>query len=1036
MRIVVTKAQKFLLACVVLMVTLNQATAEEQKKRALLNVQERKKEKSTQKAAPQLNRSAVVTVQVEKKLIEGIDKTVSYLQKTSAGLPKKSAPKLQLLERILNLRMEQATYVRSEEERNYDKAWRAWSAADKKTRGKEPQLSSAKSNGHWRDVINEATAILKEFPRSKNADIVTFNQAVGLQYIGKEKEAAKIYTQLIQRYPNSNVAGDAFASLGDFYFDRNDFRNAQSNYTKALKYKRSNRYLWSIFKSGWCDFNLGNYKQALKYWKQLVAQAAGGNAGALNLREEALRDMVYAFAELRDIEGAIAYYRANNGDVYIGQFLVLLGQILADQGNYAQAISVYKRFQKVAPMDPGGPESQKEIISLYYALNNLDSTWKELARFAPMYGDSSEWASKQKKEDVVETQAMIKDQILYYATLTHQKAIKDENIAMNKEARRGYLLFLQSYPRAAEVPGVKYYLADIEYYLKNYRDAGRYYLEIASLGKDKAVRIDAATKKPQNMHKEASIEMVRSFVKDFEPEFKVLKKRTPDFKEPKPISVRAKNYIKACALYVKWYPGDKEKEKTCETDITKIYYHNGHKPNAVRYLKMLAVKYSKDKEGPASVELLIPMVKDDKKELLTLSEDLLKIPAYQKGELGDKLRALQRASEKESVASEKDGVKRAKKYEELARKYPKDPDADKLWYNAAVDYTKAGELAGAIAAYSMLVKNYPNSAQAQESLLQIAKVYEKQLEFVKASSYFVMFNTKYPKAKEAAGALAKSCELLIAVDSEKSTSTCMAFIQRYPDGASTVVERLIKGAERKKDNKRMVDLTYNSYLGKFKLSPNQRIVALYRVYKADDEGKGPLSIKAAREIEQVYGSSPGAVDGEALRYVGELAFKRANAIMSQFQNVKLQGGTVDKLAASLEQKAVALAQLEKTYNTVVATKDAYWGVAAIYQMGFANEMYAEAMMNPPTIQGASKEDVVKELGAQIEARKKAGLTWYKTAQETVTKFRVYNEWSVRVINGLARLSGRNFVFDDYVVKPDFLGTEMPSSLSSSLRGGE
>ena len=126
---------------------------------------------------------------------------------------------------------------------------------------------------------------------------------------------------------------------------------------------------------------------------------------------------------------------------------------------------------------------------------------------------------------MADTQLDIQDQMMYWASLTHQKAIKDNNRRLNQEAKKGYLLFLKYFPRSKEIVSVKYYLGDIEYYLKNYQEAGKYYLSIANLGKQRAVRFDAKKKKNTNIHKEVSIYMVNSFVKDFEPEFKVLKKR-------------------------------------------------------------------------------------------------------------------------------------------------------------------------------------------------------------------------------------------------------------------------------------------------------------------------------------------------------------------------------------------------------------------------------------------------------------------------------------------------------------------------------
>ena len=53
--------------------------------------------------------------------------------------------------------------------------------------------------------------------------------------------------------------------------------------------------------------------------------------------------------------------------------------------------------------------------------------------------------------------------------------------------------------------------------------------------------------------------------------------------------------------------------------------------------------------------------------------------------------------------------------------------------------------------------------------------------------------------------------------------------------------------------------------------------------------------------------------------------------------------------------------------------------------------------------------------------------------QTVSKFKVYNEWSVRVVNGLSVAKGQNFEFDDYVVAPDFIGSELSTSLISKVQ---
>jgi TolA-binding protein len=1002
-----------------------------QQKRAVLDVEKRAIKKHNNKVSgPRVQQSSLFATEVERKLIRGIKKTLVYLNKTQQSLPKKSTQRLQILERIMNLHMEQARYLRSEEERVYDAQYKRWESQGKK--GREPRLNNRRSEDSWRQIIKQSSLILKDFPKTKSADEITFNKAVALQYLGKEKDAARMYNQLIRQYPNSPIVGESYAALGDYYFDRNDYRNSLIFYKKTLKYKRSKRYLWSLFKSGWSSYNLGKYAQALSYWKAVVRESNGRRAQGAQLKEEALRDMVYAFAELKQIDSAIAYYRKNRGNQFIAPLLVLLSQILSDQGDYGKSIAVLKKFQKLVPYDEGGPDSQKEIISLYAALGRYKNLWGELGRFPALYGPKSSWASKQSKDKVIEANKLIKDQMLYYASYTHQTAIKDDSLSLNLEAKKGYLLFLKNYPTAPETPGILYYIGDIDYFLKNYASAGGYYKKIVNMGKAKAVRIDPKQKKYVNMHQEVAVFMVNSYVKDFEKEFDALKRRKADFKKPLPLSQKAKNYIEACGIYRKWYPRDIKRIKSCDVGIATVYYQSGYKKQAFDNLKLVALKYPNTKEGAASVDLLIPLLKDDKAMLLSAANRFLRVPAYRKGKMGVKLRSLQRGAEKEKITAESDVLKRAQMYEAQARKYPRDSEVDKLWYNAAVDYLKAGSINKAIAAYLVLIKRFGKTPQGQEALLQVAQIYERQLDFENASTFYLDFTKKFPKSKESAGALYKSCELQIALNTPRSLTVCSAFASRYPDGAKAVIEDLIKGAERAKRYDQMKQMIKTRYLSSFKLTPNEKIVALYQIYKITG-GKSADARQAAAQIKSTFQSSGNAVSGEALRYVGELYFKEGSAYIPQFYNIKLTGGSVDNLIASIQKKANALAQLEGSLNRVVSTKDAYWGVAALFQMGAANEHFALLLSNPPAIDGAKPEDVLAQLKGQIDPIKASSVSWYKLAMETVSKFKVYNEWSIKSLNGLSRASGSKIQFDDYVVQPDFLGNEIDSSLISDLR---
>lgn len=985
---------------------------------------------------PSVSRGEAFVVATEGKLSAEIKKTIGFYERTERTLPPKSSARLQMLERLVNLYLESAVYEANAEFRRYDQAFAAWERAGGK--GKSPSVNNNGSKAVWKQVADKSAYVMRQFPNTRNSDSLMFNQGIALQYLGKDKESARVYSDLIRKYPNSDKAGEAYFQLGDYWFEKHDYTNATNNYKQALRYKTSRGFGWSLFKLGWCSYNLGNYPESLAYWKKTVDVATSSRQkGSDQLKEEGLKDMVFAWVEVKQVEEAISYYRQHGGEKYIGKFLNQLGDALVDAGKFGEAIRVYKRYQQMFPSAPDAPDMQKDIISLYFDINRFSEMWKELDAYPRIYGPSSSWATANKGDQAVvdAVQLKIKDTIIFYAKVLHKAGQKDDNEATYAEALKGYLLYLKYFPNSKEMPEVKFNMADILFAEKKYREAGKLYLEVAALGKDKAIQIIQPSKKVVSLHKDAARYMLDSYGLDFEPEYKVLLKINPDFsKSARPLSPRATSYVQACSEYGKWYPEDKKAGKECDIYVTAIYYRTADKDKSKKLLFNIAQKYPNDKIGPEAVEWLIPLYAGDTKSLVQIADSLLKLPAYQKGKLGDKLRDLKRGAEVDEIKKIGDVAKRAKAYEDQAKKNPRASDADKLFYNAGVDYIKAGLVANGIGAYATVVKNYPKSEGYQEALLQLAKLSDKRLEFSTAVSYYLAYASKFPKDKLSISVVGRSCELQVAMADERALETCSTLAKSDAEGAKSFFERMIREADYSKNYAKMQKLISKYYL-RFNLSADEKILAFHRIYNAAG-GKGAAGQQAAQEILGAYKRAGGKVGAEASRYVGEIVFNNVNGVMSKFAATKLVGGTVDNLAASIQKKAGGIPAVDKAYNEVLSTKDAYWGVAALYQMGFARELLANDLESPPAIAGASIEDVKKELAPQVQAARAEAKKYYQFAIDSISKFSVYNDWAGRSVSGLARIQGQKLSFEDVALMPDFLGAEVASPLVQAVSAGK
>jgi hypothetical protein len=232
----------------------------------------------------------------------------------------------------------------------------------------------------------------------------------------------------------------------------------------------------------------------------------------------------------------------------------------------------------------------------------------------------------------------------------------------------------------------------------------------------------------------------------------------------------------------------------------------------------------------------------------------------------------------------------------------------------------------------------------------------------------------------------------------------------------------------------MTQLITQTYIPRFKLTPAERIVAWNRIFKAYS-GRGAAAQQAASQISSTFQQARGNVEGEALRAVGEIAFRRALPEVPKYQALKLTGGTVDNLAASIQRKVQGIGAVQRAFDQVLAIKDAYWGVAALYELGHAREVLANDLENPPGITGAPIEDVKKQLAPDAQAARQEARKFYALAMESIAKFSVYGEWSQKVVSGMARMGGSRVAFEDWVITPDFVAAEVPETIASAVAGG-
>ena len=183
------------------------------------------------------------------------------------------------------------------------------------------------------------------------------------------------------------------------------------------------------------------------------------------------------------------------------------------------------------------------------------------------------------------------------------------------------------------------------------------------------------------------------------------------------------------------------------------------------------------------------------------------------------------------LAKERNQLKKATGYINLAKKNPKSESAWKYYYNAALAFIKAGAIPEAISAYKIVVTRYSKSEKAQESLLEMARISEKRLSFGEAIKYFNEYAVKYPKDKNAGGAAQKVCDLAVAIAPERAIANCKRLAAydkvAYSGSLETLINSLYAAKQYDQMNKVIVE-----FLRQPNLTANQNVAATYKRYVA------------------------------------------------------------------------------------------------------------------------------------------------------------------------------------------------------------
>jgi tetratricopeptide (TPR) repeat protein len=805
----------------------------------------------------------------DKKRDEAIQQLETLIPRFDDSNPDKPDLYFQLSE----LYWEKYRYLYALEESRQEQVWKKYQAAT--ARGEKlPEPGKADHSGSEKyraDTMRQYEAILRDFPRYPRTDEVLFSLAYNLHETGKQSEAVKRYNELIKRFPKSQFVPDAYVQLGDHWFEQNNLAKAKANFEKAFESDVPKIHSYALYKLAWCDYNAGDLELALKKLHDVIDFAEQHGKTMVDLKNEALNDLVVVYVQLNRGQDAIAYFEKKASPERQGRLIGKLAYALADAGHHDSAIKTFRYLLEKDPMRADAPEFQQAVVRSYDKMFQRAQVKTEIRRLAELYSPGSEWWKANEKEQSVLRNAfeVSEEAMRTLVTDYHQEAQKTKQVETYRLARDIYKQYVDAFASSSDPRFVsdyafnlRFYYAEILWTLEEWTAAAEQYDVVvafkvpdretarevsneqyrksaafnAILAYDKLLKIERGQLAVSNLKDGQKVDEAKK-KGGVDKGAKIVKRSAKEL-EPKELSRIEQRLVSACDAYTQLFPGEKD-EIDIRYQAAVIFYDKNQFVDAAKRFGDIILKWPEEKRSQQAADLTMYILdaKEEWFELARLSKQFYENKRLAKPgtDFTKRLAGIVEGAQYKWIdevvyKKEKNPTKAAQEFLAFAKDFPKSKMADRALTYAMVMFQETRQLDHGVEAGERVLTEHPSSPLEPKVRYTLARMYEQMADFPRSAVMYESFVSSFDKhARQHQEAVAR--HKAKKSGKKKGADASKAEEPAADEGEDAVAEKLEQEGKLIEEARAwLADAQFNAALWYEGLGQTDKALAAYRQY--------------------------------------------------------------------------------------------------------------------------------------------------------------------------------------------------------------
>jgi tetratricopeptide (TPR) repeat protein len=855
------------------------------------------------------------------------------------------------------------------------------------TRGQEA-ASSAEAKLLKNEAITIYGDVIKNFPEYRYSDKVLFFQGHEYHELGMHEEMLDAYKKLVEDYPKSALLLESLYIIGDFYFNRDNFDDAEKYYNKILEYRESPIHDMARYKLAWVAINRASidkkyWKKSLKLFESVVVsentpddEISVDTNKPVNIKLEALNGIVFCYTEVFQPKMALEYFRklATSKTVYLHALEKLANRYFIKE-QFDHAALMYRRIIELSnDVEKNLDYAQRiyDASTFSKKKDKVDEDVAALVKAAAKYAYSWRIPDNEKKQLSNEFEVYARDIV----TKLHLLAQKRDEQRAYRIAARAYKNYLSFFENTEKIQEVKFNYAESLYHSKKYLESGRAYEDIARNMEESKDRKDALY---------SAIQSFQYMLAD--------SKYLSRFE-----LVEARQGLKQLgAFFVQKYAKD-EKVPTIKFNVARMFYDQGEYQQAIESFLEYIKQYPTHSEVPVAGHLVLDCYKqlEDYAGLAQQGRAFVTDAAIQDQKFKQEVAAIVESAEsreldKKTLEVTKEGgdaVEALLKYADTVS----GGQAEEAVYRSFVMAKEKRNIEMAFKAGAQLAAQYKQSKYLQDVYATLGNFSAQMADFERAAALYEDFFSRFPTMQEAREAMRAAATFHTYLGNYRNAiKDYKALLEKATGDERGLFLVEIADAYAKMDDWRMVSTS-----------------AARAVSELPSSIKGQLLLAKAQEnrgkIDEAKNSYMAAATSgagpEDASLAAEAQFRLAEMLMDDYKKVRFGAGQEDVVV--VQTKMQLIQTIDQFFAGVVEMKDPLWAIAALYRLSELYDDFGEFLSGapiPPDLTADQKKQYKQMIDQQVQGQKDQAKVYIDACKNAVREKKVFGKFAMGCITG-------------------------------------